>query len=165
MARSAEERQAIEADENERATETGFFHFAVSYNAAADRLGEENPLRVTHPEEPREFLYVHAIELYLKAYLRDRGKTVQDLYKLGHSLKALSDEYELTGGTLTQKDKWVIEMLSLNKTNRSARYIQTGYCSKATVPDIQETASNLRVSVGEALKGNRRIVRWYSSSS
>jgi len=162
MARSTEEKRVIEAPENERTTETGLFHFAVSYNAAADTLGEENPLHVTHPEEPREFLYAHAIELYLKSYLRDRGKTVQELRSFGHSLNELSEQYERAGGVLDEKDRWVVKMLALNNTSIEARYIKTGYYRKAAASDVQKTAASLRKYVGEALRRNGRVVRWYT---
>jgi hypothetical protein len=47
----------------------GFYNFAVSYHVAADLIADRG-LKATHPESVAMFLYYHAIELYLKSFLR-----------------------------------------------------------------------------------------------
>jgi hypothetical protein len=158
-----EEKAAVEADENDRTTETGLYHYAVSYNGAADFLGKAPSLEVTHPDEPREFLYAHAIEVYFKAFLRNHGLTVQKLRTFGHDLGKLSNEYLKRGGSLSERDRWVLSLLAASNANHELRYIRTGYYQKAPLNDISQTALNLRKAIGKALKDSGRIVRWYDS--
>ena len=53
-------------------TPLGFYNFAVSYHEGADLIADRG-LKATHPESVAMFLYYHAIELYLKSFLRLRG--------------------------------------------------------------------------------------------
>ncbi len=70
--------------EIDRLTPLGFFHFAASYRACAEKL-RVCKLRATHPHAPLTFLYYHAIELYLKAFLRAHGHGSEKLrFELGH---------------------------------------------------------------------------------
>jgi hypothetical protein len=150
-----------EADENERTTETGLFHYAVSYNGAADYLGKTGLLDVTHPEAPREFLYAHAIELYLKAFLRNEGMTVQELRSIGHNLERLQVEYQRKGGNLSENESAVFRLFAANNSNNELRYIQTGFYRKPSMEDISKATASLRRAVGKALAASGRILRWY----
>ena len=58
-------------DDDERTNAVGLFNTARSYWRSAEYLNVAN-LSVTHPQAPVTFLFCHAIELYLKAYLRGR---------------------------------------------------------------------------------------------
>lgn len=64
--------------EDDRTTATGLFHYAHSYAASATALRAID-LKATHPEAPIRFQYHHAIELYLKAFLRLHGLTAKEL--------------------------------------------------------------------------------------
>ena len=80
-------------DENkevERTNALGLFNVATSYWRAARCLQKEK-LKTTHPGSPVSFLYYHAIELFLKAFLRHHGHTPKELRgrKFGHSTAAL----------------------------------------------------------------------------
>src|SRR5260221_7125218 len=59
----------------ELTTPLGFFNYALSYRAAADKL-RICKLRATHPHAPVLFIYYHSVELYLKAFLRAHGLSV-----------------------------------------------------------------------------------------
>ena len=61
-----------EENEKARSTPMGFYHYAQSYREAANLLtnADKTSRKATHPEAPIRFLYYHAIELYLKAFLR-----------------------------------------------------------------------------------------------
>src|SRR5262249_35161441 len=59
----------------------GFFNFARSYWKAASAL-QKLKLKTTHPESSVAYLYYHAIELYLKAFLRMHGHTVDELQRI-----------------------------------------------------------------------------------
>jgi hypothetical protein len=44
-------------------------------------------VKATHPDDPICFLYFHAVELYLKSFLRAHGASVEELRtKYGHRL-------------------------------------------------------------------------------
>jgi hypothetical protein len=60
------------------------FDRATSYWKAADAL-EGLALKTPRNHAPIRFLYFHALELYLKAYLRAHGYTVKRLEEIGHS--------------------------------------------------------------------------------
>jgi hypothetical protein len=66
----------------------GLYYFAASYHVAADLICDQG-LRATHPEAPAMFLYYHAIELYLKSFLRFHGVSAKRLQSIGHDYKRL----------------------------------------------------------------------------
>jgi tRNA(Ser,Leu) C12 N-acetylase TAN1 len=74
----------------------GFYNFAVSYHMAAD-LVAVGGLKATHPESVAMFLYYHAIELYLKSFLRLQGDTAKRLRKIGHDFQTLQSRAKKRG--------------------------------------------------------------------
>jgi hypothetical protein len=56
------------SDEIERTSPLGLFNYARSYWRSAEYLHAAK-LKLTHPSAPATFLFYHAIELYLKAFL------------------------------------------------------------------------------------------------
>ena len=60
---------ANQVDDDERTNAIGLFNTARSYWRSAEHLNAAG-VKVTHPEAPVTFLFCHAIELYLKSYLR-----------------------------------------------------------------------------------------------
>jgi hypothetical protein len=79
-------------------TPIGLFNFAESYWNAAAYLAKAK-LKSTHPDSPVRFLYYHAIELYLKSFLRMRGHTRSELAsrKFGHSTSRLKHRAQQLG--------------------------------------------------------------------
>ena len=73
----------------DRTTDIGLYHYARSYRAAADHLRTVD-LDVTHPRAPISFLYFHAVELYLKSFLRLHGLSVSKLQDIGHKAGSLA---------------------------------------------------------------------------
>ncbi len=63
----------------DRTSAVGLFNFGRSYWRSAEQLRTAPPADVTHPDSPITFLLCHAIELYLKAYLRGAGRDVAEL--------------------------------------------------------------------------------------
>ena len=68
------------ASRDDRTTPEGLFNTARSYWHSGARLSTAD-LKVTHPHAPVTFLLCHAVELYLKAYLRLSGLSVGQLFK------------------------------------------------------------------------------------
>lgn len=69
----------------------GFFTYAEAYAASARVLVSEGP-DIAHREAPARMLPFHAIELYLKSFLRCVGRSTDELAvkPLAHDLGALS---------------------------------------------------------------------------
>lgn len=68
----------------------GVFNYAKSYYEAATALSRIE-VSSTHPEAPVRFLYIHAIELFLKSFLRTHNFNDQELAskRFSHSIKNL----------------------------------------------------------------------------
>lgn len=86
---------ASDIDDDERTNAVGLFNTARSYWRSAEHLNVAN-LKVTHQRAPVTFLFCHAIELYLKAYLRGAGKSVAELKQIGHRV-AEADFADISG--------------------------------------------------------------------
>jgi hypothetical protein len=69
--------------EEERTNEVGLFNTAESYWRSAGALYEAQ-VKASHPLSPVRFLYYHAIELYLKAFLRGNGHSARELRAKRH---------------------------------------------------------------------------------
>ena len=142
---------------DDRTTDVGLYHYANSYRVAADYL-EAGPDRSvsTHPEAPRDFLYTHAIELYLKAFLRLQGKTVDDLKAIGHDIPKLARLVAGHGVLLDVEVGGVLELLT-HENVFGARYIVTGYYHRATTAGLKHAATQLHGIVRDALRGSGRL--------
>ena len=72
--------QAIDGDitEEDRTNELGLFNTAESYWKSAATLYDAK-VKASHPMSPVRFLYYHAVELYLKAFLRGNGHSAKEL--------------------------------------------------------------------------------------
>jgi hypothetical protein len=69
-------------DDDDRTTSMGLFNTAEAYRLSAMTL-DEAQVRTGHAAKPVQFLYRHAIELYLKALLRT-GLSVEAVEKFRH---------------------------------------------------------------------------------
>jgi hypothetical protein len=78
MARTRKKSEGEVRDDEERTNAMGLFNTANSYWKAAVAL-QKAKLKTRHSDDPVWFLYYHAIELYLKSFLRMHGHTVAAL--------------------------------------------------------------------------------------
>jgi hypothetical protein len=146
---------------DERTTPLGLYHFAVTYEAAANTLVDNfDRDRVTHADSPVGHLFTHAIELYLKAYLRLKGATLDDLKsRLGHNIPKLGAEFAATGGHLDDEDRKVFDLLTPENVF-GARYIVVGAFSHATTARLGRTAKSLHETVKAALRDAKVYTRY-----
>jgi hypothetical protein len=135
----------------------GWFNLAHAYlfDAATLYKAEGRPRR-WHYEAPVHFLYFHAIELFLKAYLRTQGMTDQELSQreYGHKLKNLIDEAEARGMPITKRINRVrlFQMADEAKDQPiRSRYLRTGSATILPVVRLHEAARDLQVIVESAL--------------
>lgn len=138
--------------EDERNSPIGLYNFANSYWEAAKVLRKAK-LRTTHPDSPVSFLYFHAIELYLKSFLRLHGVTTAELRSkaYGHSAMKLSRKAVKLGISFDDEDIQVFSIMDTNAGIRT-RYLQTGYYQTAAHEALDRTCKSLSNSVYSALK-------------
>ncbi|MBT9569369.1 MAG: hypothetical protein IV085_13855 [Thiobacillus sp.] len=110
-----------------RSTPVGYWHFAAQYFHAAQAVKNTDEQRLTLPALQ---LYGQSIELALKAFLLQRGVSLQDVEKLRHKLTeivALARRRHLgTEVKLNRHDLTLIHLLSENYSTHRFRYIVTG---------------------------------------
>jgi len=138
--------------ENQLTTPLGLFNFAESYCLSARALSRMR-VRATHRASPIFFLYFHAIELYLKSYLRLQGHTAKELRnKFGHKICCLYDLALGHGLGMEDEDGQVISLLCTTTIVIDARYIRTGLFTTPTFEALDRACLSLRQSVGESLR-------------
>jgi hypothetical protein len=135
-----------------RTTAMGFFHQASSYRSAGEAL-EKAKLRTTHPNSPIYFLFYHAVELYLKSFLRMHGHTVSDLSdKYGHKTCCLTDRAKQLGLRFADEDIEVFSLMSTTDAIIRSRYIEAGFFRWPRHEALDRTCGNLHKSIGAALR-------------
>ncbi|SRR6266446_6262448 len=143
-----------------RTNEIGLFNTAETYWKSAAALYEAK-LKVSHPLSPVLFLYYHAIELYLKAFLRAHGHTAKELAsrKFGHKTCCLTERAAELGLWYLDEDAEVFSMMSTTDAVIRSRYIQTGYFRWPSPEMLDRTCGSLRESVGKALRAKGMPIR------
>ena len=132
--------------DDERTNAVGLFNTARSYWRSAEHLNAAG-LKVTHPEAPVTFLLCHAIELYLKAYLRGNGSTVAALKKIGHRLADLAKSAAETGLKLEPEQSEILSHVDDAGVAIEARYIVTGFKNRPTNEALSSLAEQLDLTV------------------
>jgi hypothetical protein len=93
--------------------------------------------KVTHPDAPVTLLLAHAIELYLKAFLRLRGVGIEEVRtSFGHDFKKLVDEASSRGLSLGKEEIDIAAILTEKESIRRSRYIETGYWERITMSSL-----------------------------
>src|SRR5712671_7590362 len=114
------------ADDNERTNAMGLFNTAEAYWKSAVTL-EAAKVDSGHAIDPVYMLYYHAIELYLKAFLRGHGLSVEELRsKFGHKTNLLVVKSEELGLPVDDEDREIYTMMGDTDVVIEARYIRTG---------------------------------------
>lgn len=132
-----------------RTTPVGMLHYAHAYAVSAITLAKED-IGVTHSDAPVRFLFSHAIELYIKAYLLLKGVPVKELRSraLGHDLKKLTSKAVELGLDVSEEHR-----LSIEVANEAIldRYIETGARTVLLPDGWSEICSNLHEQIGPAV--------------
>jgi hypothetical protein len=153
-------KQKLNDDEDERSKPLGFFNMAESYWRAAVVL-EKAKVKSTHSDSPISFLYYHAIELFLKSFLRMHGHSAKELRgkKFGHRTCCLSERAAALGLDFDDEDLEVFSLMANTDAVIRSRYIQTGYFRWPAPKALDCTCKSLRQSIGKALKKSGIPVR------
>ena len=134
-----------DVDPNDRTTATGLWMFAETYLQAANHLAETGG-DVLRFNAPIYFLYSHAMELTLKAFLRSKGATLEKLRRMGHALPALLERARaqgLTPGAKAEYDAELVALLDVYNSEHQFRYIVTGALRLPEIKALHEVAARL----------------------
>jgi len=104
------------------------------------------------------FLYYHAIELYLKSFLRFHGVSAKCLKSIGHDYKRLLSKASQSGLVLGDIENEVLNMLDGKLWSRS-RYLETGFFRGPSLYALSETSKSLRREVSKVLRDAGQPVR------
>jgi hypothetical protein len=142
-------------DDDERTTSLGLFNTAEAFRLSAMALPD---IKHGHAEKPRRFLYCHALELYLKALLRQKH-SVATVRKFGHRISLLAPEAETLGLVVGDSDRAVLALIDDTDAMLDSRYIRTGSKRLVTLKALCRTCQNIRDRVGTILANNDVPVR------
>lgn len=143
----------MDQDRNDRTNAVGLYHYARSYHDSARALLAAK-VTTTHPDAPVSYLYFHAIELFLKAFLRAHGHTVEELErKFRHDIGKMRDRAtDLSLHFFMDEDRVVLAYMVKTKVVLKSRYIETGYFERPTNEALERTAKSLRNTVCAAVR-------------
>jgi HEPN domain-containing protein len=138
-------------DDNEETNSMGLFNTAEAYLLSAMAL-ESVKVASGHAAKPILFCYYHALELFLKALLRQKHSVETLSKKFGHDIKRLIKEAEALGLGITDKDREVVAMIDIDAT-MDVRYIRTGPKKRWPRPDeLRHTCRPVGINVGILLR-------------
>lgn len=128
------------SENDDRTSAVGLLGYAHSYWVCASEINPRS-ISASHPQAPIMYLYVHAIELYLKAFLRNAGSGLKEIKELGHGLEKLNERAIDCGLPDSQLRAEVIKIVGPIHT--SLRYLQTGPQKHPSLNDFWEVCREL----------------------
>jgi HEPN domain-containing protein len=155
-------------NDDERTTPVGLFNYARSYwragcNIDHDRLAKIEG--VTHPDAPITYLFYHAIELYLKAFLRLHGIKMAKLKKIGHRYERLAEKAKKHDLALPDEDWAVIYFMAGENVVPPSRYIKMGDYRRPKMAALSRVCRNLDDAILRALEEAGFPARIWKASS
>lgn len=124
---------------------------ARMYAAAADAVNDRYPNSMhvlTH-------ILGMSIELALKAFLLNGGRTERDLRNFGHDLRRLLEECESLGLTETGSRHFRLSVLGANYEDRQFAYPEEGVLNIILPRSLREIANELIQEVFISVKGQK----------
>ena len=125
---------------------------AASFFKAAQHLESavrDGSLKLNHQIQPIYFLYRHALELLLKAYLRSAGMTEKQLSgrELGHDLEKLYDLEQFNrlpqSGEQRKLTRQVVALLAGADQGHALRYPQVGIYQLPDTGAVKQVMNDL----------------------
>jgi hypothetical protein len=124
-----------------------FLNTAQEYHFAATKL---LPLH-QQLESPLYFLFTHALELALKAYLRSHGLPTP-LGQPGHALKALFEQCQRKGLHVHSDLRGIIDLLGSENELHGFRYFVFKATARPDINYVREVVDELMGVVAEEVK-------------
>lgn len=129
----------------DRTSSMGLWRYSKDYLEAGYAVATALPRAVA--PTPAYYLYCHAIELALKAYLRGKGASIKDLKRIGHDLFKAYDKAMSIGlknlCELTPELVDAIKLVNPTYSKKEFEYITAGAKTLPQIEIIQETAVSL----------------------
>jgi hypothetical protein len=145
-------------DDDERTTSMGLFNTAEAWRLSAIAL-QSAKVDSGFAEQPLRYLYFHALELYLKALLRQKHSVATLQRKFGHNTKRLMEEAHALGLIIEERDAKLLSLMGDTDLVIEHRYIKTGSKTVPTLEDLDRTSKNIRDGVGEFLRKRGVMIR------
>jgi hypothetical protein len=132
--------------EEGRTTSLGLLNYAKEYLKAYEILQKENSIKWISPV--RLYLFCHGLELALKAFLKNKKKTIAEIKKMGHDLQKIKKESKEMQddklNALTDHDWAVISILNQYYKKKDYEYIFTGAKQYPSEKDLNKTYSKVQ---------------------
>jgi len=129
----------------DRTSSMGLWKYAKDYLDAGYTVTTSGPQ--TLAPIPAYYLYCHAIELALKAYLRGTGASIADLKRIGHDLSKARKKAIGIGlrdiCELTPEQVEAIELANPIYSKKEFEYIAVGFKTLPNIKVLQATAGSL----------------------
>ena len=102
----------------------------------------------------------HAIELYLKAFLRMKGLSAKEAkHSFGHDFEKLMKAACDRGLPLTDEDKDMATLLREQESIRRSQYVETGHFTRPSLAAISGVCRRLDEAVAATLESGGMCVR------
>jgi hypothetical protein len=105
-----------------------------------------------------QFLYSHAIQLYLKTLLRTKN-SVEVVVKHGHNIGRLVENAGALGLFVTNGDRDVFALMTDANALIEIRYIRTGAKTQVNLKALARTCKSVRHGVEDCLRKAKVPVR------
>jgi hypothetical protein len=145
-------------DDDERTNSMGLFNTAEAWRLSAIAL-QSTKVASGHADQPIRFLYFHALELYLKALLRQKYSVDALEKKLRHKTPRIVREAQTLGLIIEKQDAALLALMGDTDVVIESRYIRTGAKTLPTLEAVERTSKNIRDRVGELLRKRGVLVR------
>lgn len=121
-----------------------FFNKAHSF-AASGRALQKDKVDAVFPDAVVRFLYMHAIELYLKAFLLSKGETLEHLksWNVGHKYSVLCEMANERGLSMSNKTRNGIGQIQDSGMAMDARYVRLGWGTVLTLSFLDSACVEL----------------------
>jgi hypothetical protein len=131
---------------DDRTTPIGLYHYGRSYHEAARAL-MATKVNSTHPYAPIDFLFFHAIELFLKSFLLSTGTSLARLEKIRHDIRNLRDRSVKAGLAIEAETDAVLDFIAQDGAIMRSRYIITGLYKEIDRALIDRSCAQIRGAV------------------
>jgi len=138
-------------DDDDRTTAMGLYQFAESYRICGSSLVTRLP-SILRFDDPVRFLFLHAIELYLKAVLRSSGMSVLQVKTMGHNIQRLLDMSKTSGFALPADAEQGLVFFADQTPIMETRYLKTGYSHRPTLEGLRDMTDMVREEARRVLR-------------
>lgn len=139
------------------ATVPELLSLADEYRAAAELLHSDPRFRRPNSSAPFRLLAIHAIELYLNAFLLERGHAQKGIRGLQHNLAKRADLAGAAGLVLTRKSANDLQRMVDDRAYLSVRYEWQKNSGLPPVNRLEATMKEVSDKVSKALEAIPRL--------